>query len=569
LNEPLVFHFSDELDPASVTPSSARVLDIAGRLVAGRFHVEGNRLVFEPRLPRQPDLQDGGFRPSSEVRVELSGFPVPSGLRSRGGQVLEASFSSSFEVVSARGEGASFLDGTPDAAYPLFLASTTVGPLEPIRLSCVEPIDPRSLHPAAFQLRRYRAGGAFEELAVEVKLVSNSMVEGARLELRALEQPDGGVPRMLAPGDYHLWIHPGEDGPQDLGGHPVRSSWASTQLPARVSVEPRPELAGNRWHRVDFLDGGLSSPAAVPGTDGTAPWGTRGELRLQLPLAAGDGSAGRVLLDSESLTALRAARQDLHAAALDLPAGITLDVGALRGPVVMRSQTSMRLDGRLERLSGEAAGARLAGETWPVWYGRVGGARAAGQPAGVLAAWIEARRGTEDNLTVLVAGGDLVVEGELVVDGVLLLAAGGRLRIAGRVEAREVWVVGLGGGADVHPAARPSRLRFASDGERHLAAPLKVGALSAPYRPEGPTPRWRSALVGAVPGSGRVRVRYLGERDQPGGRIETVGPGDDAALLDRCEAIRMWIELEIAPGVPWDPPMVDFVELRWTEETDL
>ena len=111
LNEKLVFYFSEDLDPSSVTPSSARVLDQNRRLVDGNFRVEGNRLVFEPVLARQAHLRDGGLLPGALYRVELTGFPVISGVRSREGRVLEKGYSSLFRTVEADSTGSLFLDG--------------------------------------------------------------------------------------------------------------------------------------------------------------------------------------------------------------------------------------------------------------------------------------------------------------------------------------------------------------------------------------------------------------------------------------------------------------------------
>jgi len=562
LNEPLVFYFSDELDPASVTPSTARVLDSSGRLVAGEFRAENNRLVFEPRLAKLQGLSDGGFRPSEHVTVELSGFPVPSGLRSLRGELLEASFTSAFDTIEKGVEGASFLDGTPDAAYPLLLESTTIGAQEAIGLICVEAVDPRSLNPGAFQLRRYQPGGAFEEIAVDVSLESNTMEAGARLVIRALQSRESGVPRRLEPGDYHLWIHEGADAPRDLGGHPMRSSWSPTQLPAVVTVELRPELAGNRSVRLDFLSMELASPAEVPGTDGTVRWSGTGGLGLWLPLAAGDGSAGEVAADATSIAAaLAEAQGDLHAARLRLPVDEKLDLSARGGVVVLRSQTSMRIEGPLVRASQDASVGRLGGSS------HLPGVRGDGVDS--LDGWLAQQADEGRELTALVAGGDLWIDGDITVEGPLLLAAGGRLRVRGRIEAHEIWVVGVGGGVDLHPAARQSGLRMVPTALNRLQTPLRLGALSAPFRPESKAPNWSSATLGIAAGAGSARVRFLGERDLAGGGVETVGPVDDAAVLDRCGGIRIWIELEMRPGEPWDPPMVDFVDLRWTEETDL
>lgn len=572
LNEPLVFHFSGELDPTSVTPSSARVLDPAGRLVPGAFRVEGARLIFEPALALQADLSDGGFLPGSLGRVELSGFPVPSGLRSRRGEVLHAGFSSTFETVRQEGDGALYLDGSPDTAFPLLLSELEIGVSEAIQLTCAEPLDPRSLFPSAFQLRRYEAGGEHEEIALEVRLASNTMEEGARLELRALESPEGGAPRVLEPGEYHLWIHEGATAPRDLAGHPVRSSWATSQVPARISVGLRANVTGNRWHREEFLSRALRSPAAVPGVDGAALWAGDGLLRLRFPKCAGDGAAGVVQLGTD-VTALRASRGDLHCAQLEIPSDQTVDLSEFPDTVILRSQTSVRLSGRLLRRSADVDTRREDGEAWGPWFGRVGMGQAlgelAGKELGSVDAWLAGRTAEESPLTVIITAGDLWVDGEIQVDGPLLLVAGGRLRVSGVVEARETWVVGLGGGPDLHPPAREAGLSFQETSVNALKLPLAVGVLSAPLRPAGRELRWRSAQVGAHAGAGAVRVRFLGERDLPDGGVETVGPVPDAALLDRCESIRAWIELEIGPGPSWDPPMVDFVEFRWTEETEL
>lgn len=572
LNEPLVFYFSKELDPASVTPSTARVLDRAGRLVAGSFHVEEQRLVFEPRLALLETLEDGGFRPGERVSVELSGFPVPSGLRSLGGELLRESFSASFETVRLHGAGATFLDGSPDAAYPLLLASTTIGAREPLVLLCSEAIDPSSLHAEAFQLRRYRAGGEFEEIPIGVELVENTMQSGARLELRPLRGDGSEAPRSLEPGDYHLWVHEDARAPLDLGGHPVRSSWGVTQLPAVVTVELRPDVAGNRSQRVDFLGREFASPAEVVGVDGTARWDGSGRIALWLPAAAGDGSAGELVGTADELVAeLTAGSGELAAARLELGEGERLDLSALRGPLVMRSQTSVHLDGELVRGSHDARLARETGEAWESWFSRVSTAfRLEGiMGAGTFEEWLAGQREAGGELTAIVAGGDLWIDGDVTLEGPLVLAAGGRVRVTGRVEAQEVWVLGPGGGTDIHPSARQSSLRLTPMGVNRLKRPLSLGALSAPIRPDGGKPSWSSARVGASRGAGSVHVRFLGEQERADGSVETVGPVDDAAVLGRCDAVRIWIELEIKPGVEWDPPMLDFVDLRWTEETDL
>ena len=563
LNEKLVFYFSEDLDPSSVTPSSARVLDQNRRLVDGNFRVEGNRLVFEPVLARQAHLRDGGLLPGALYRVELTGFPVISGVRSREGRVLEKGYSSLFRTVEADSTGSLFLDGSPSSAASLYLSQTTFGVSEPIVLQCDEALDPRTIQSAVFDLRFESATNELKPVTLEARLISNSMDTGAVVELRAIEPGGNRLPRPLEPGAYHLWVH---SGIADLGGLAVTSSWSVTQVPARLAIELLPEVAGNRSSRIDFLNRQMGSPEEVPGSDGAAVWDGGGALRVGWMAAAGSGADGLVTVDSREQLSV-----DVHASRFEIPSGAIVDLGLSAGGVVLRSQTSLRVNGALRRASFDPEWTRLEGEPWNLWYNRH---RAVAQLAELknalpqtLKEWLEVNRARE--WTALVAGGDLVIDGSVQVDGPLLLAAGGRVRIGGTVEASEVWIVGLGGGSDVHPPARPAGLLTAPPKDNLLQIPLRLAHMSAPIRPTGTALRWRSAIVGAHYGTGSVRLRYFGERETASGTWERIGPVEDAALLDRCESIRLLIEMEIEPGGRWDPPMVDFVELRWTQDADL
>lgn len=563
LNENLVFYFSEDLDASSVTPSSARVLDQNRRLVDGEYRVEGNRLVFEPVLAKQANLRDGGLLPGALYRVELTGFPVVSGVRSREGRVLDSGYASQFRTVEAESAGSLFLDGSPSSAASLYLSQTTFGVSEPIVLRCDEALDPRSIQSAVFDLRFESTANELNPVTLEARLVANSMATGAEIELRSVEPGGNRLPRPLEPGAYHLWVH---SGVTDLGGLAVTSSWSVTQVPARLAVELRPEVAGNRSSRIDFLNRQMGSPEEVAGSDGAAVWDGTGALRVGWMSAAGSGVDGILTMDSAELVSA-----DVQAARLELPFGATVDLGTRSGGVVLRSQTSLRVKGRLQRRSLDLDWVRSDEEPWNLWYNRH---RAVTQLSELknalpqtLDEWLEANQTRE--WTALVAGGDLVIDGSIRVDGPLLLAAGGRVRIGGTVEASEVWILGPGGGADVHPPARPAGLLTAPPKTNPLQIPLHLAHMSAPVRPTGTPLRWRSAILGAHYGSGNVRLRYLGERETANGAWERIGPVEDAALLDRCESIRLLIEMEIEPGGRWDPPMVDFVELRWTQDADL
>ena len=596
LNEPLVFHFSDELDPSSITSSSARILDSLGKPILGEFDVRLDQLVFQPKLPLQRDLQDGGLKPGEKYTCELRGFPLISGVRSRDGRILETGFQAGFSTAPDQANSRLFLDGTPDRAAPLSLVQTTLGGAEPIRLTCSEPLDPRGVDGEAFdlqgfrKLRRGETGEPFrlESIAVQAVLVSNTQ-DGARIELRAVEGQSGEAqfPRVLEQGEYHLVVREAADGSPgrgagifDFGGHPVRSAWALSQLPATLEVGAYRGAGGDRFHRFEFLSREMRSPAEVPDCDGMAQWSGNGFVGIRLPRAAGNGSAGAMDLDAGHAL-VRAAGNDLHGSRITLGKGRSLDLSASSGCVVLRSQGSMKLAGELTRWSETGPAARATGETWGQWHGRLQSlepetpSMSFGLGEG-LNTWIGKAREAGNNWTVLVAGGDLVIDGNLRFDGPLLLAAGGRVRIGGSIEAREIWIVGDGGGANLRPmsksaefrnAGRSPMLHFEEPDNNPLVVPVKVGVLSAPIRPVGEKIKWRMASVGARHGAGTVRVRYLGERDLLGGGVESIGPVDDLSLLDRCGAVRLWIELEASPGPNWDPPMLDFVELSWNEET--
>lgn len=596
LNEPLVFHFSDEIDPSSITGASVRVLDSQGKPIQGDFDVRLDQLVFQPKLPLHRDLQDGGFRPDSSYTCELRGFPLISGVRSRDGRILASGYQASFTTAKDQADSRLFLDGTPDRASPLSLVQTTFGGAEPIRLFCSEPLDPRGVDGTAFdlqgfrELRRGETGEPFrlESITVQAALVENTQ-EGARVELRAVEGQPGEAqfPRVLEQGEYHLVIREAVDGTPsgrvgifDFGGHPVRSAWALSQLPATLQVAAYRGSGGNRFHRFEFLSREMRSPAEVPDCDGMAQWSGNGFVGIRLPRAAGDGSAGSMDLGSGHHL-MRAAGYDLHGSRITIFKGRELDLSSSAGCVVVRSQGAMRITGDLTRFSEIGESARGADETWGQWYGRLQAidAETPAMPFGLgegLDSWISRAKEAGNNWTVLVAGGDLVIDGDLKLDGPLLLAAGGRVRIGGSIEAREIWIIGDGGGADLSPMAKSAEFRngrslpmlyFEEPQGNPLSAPVKVGALSSPIRPAGEKIKWRVASIGARNGAGTVRVRYLGERDLPGGGVESIGPVDDLSLLDRCGAVRLWIELEATPGLNWDPPMLDFVELSWNEES--
>src|SRR5262245_57540507 len=114
LNETLVFHFSADLDPASVTSRSVRIEGPGGTPAAGELRVRRSRIEFWPELPRRPDLSDGGLVPGVRYAVELSGFPHPDGVRSLSGEPLSSPRRASFRAVEPGGSVPLFLDPLTD-----------------------------------------------------------------------------------------------------------------------------------------------------------------------------------------------------------------------------------------------------------------------------------------------------------------------------------------------------------------------------------------------------------------------------------------------------------------------
>lgn len=530
LNEDVVFVFSSEIDPASVTAESVRVVDEDGRTARGRWIVEGRMVQFQPAPVLAPTLDDGGYRPDTVYVAQVVGFPRLDGVRSVRGEPLAEGASITFRTVAVTGPRTGFLfdDTSPATAESLRVASTRIGPYGPIVLHCDEPLDPSTLASDDFRLE-----GADEDVELEARLVSNHDV-GA--------QPRGEpcailelLPRTkLATGEYTLRFDAALR-LRDFGGNPVwRPRSAVHGKVLEVVEEGRREGAGEL--HLAFLDDARFSPVAVPDTDGTAFWDGTGRVEVRYPAAAGTGADGALALKGPW------ERDDVHATRLRLVAGERCDLRG-RGLLVLRSQGRFDIDGELVREGSRPAEMDFGlGETLSDWLAR-------------------ARQGDQD-WTVLVAGGDLVVDGVVDVDTPLLLVAGGRIRIEGAVRARpeQLWLLRDGGGLHLDPTASVPDLVMDPPTRNPLREPLRFAALSSPLPPWGRVARWVGASDGGHPGHGRYRVRYV-----PGeGPLRRSAAVDHPRLLEG--PICLLIELELLPGPPWDPPFVDFVQVEWDVE---
>ena len=100
LNTPLVFKFSDTIDPATISPQTLQIRrgSAFGLTVAGTFFVTGATVRFEPRLPSLCDLSDSAFEPDTAYRVQMLGHPEEFSIRNTAGQPLDRTRTYSFRT---------------------------------------------------------------------------------------------------------------------------------------------------------------------------------------------------------------------------------------------------------------------------------------------------------------------------------------------------------------------------------------------------------------------------------------------------------------------------------------
>lgn len=613
LNEDLVFHFSGEIDRTSVTHDCVRITDAQGRPARGRLDVDGTRVRFVPATVLAPDLSDGGYVPGATYQVEIAGFPRPDGLRGVDGAPLASTYRWSFRVVEvANGGGPFFEDRDPDRVRPLrlFPAPQSVpklrreeekpsggtelryelGPLDAIYLRCEEPLDPSSLVDGAFALRS-RQG---LEVRLRPRLLENEPdaalrprpsrarsssppeawqreLRAALVELAPVTRLSSGlnspwslvfypevrttrvVPVAFLPGFPALPVlvpHFRSGAPRDLGGHPV---WEPALVQVSFSVVERDRDGGRGAWLEEFVDTRLRSTLAIPGADGTATWSDSGRVEVRFPKAAGDGRQLDVELGGPQTF------RDLHSVRAFVPPGRTCTLNPNPGPVVVRAQGSLRIAGRLERATTGRSTFQFGREKLSAWIDR-----ALAVPADVAA--------RELDWTVLVAGGDLVVEGEIDVSTPILLVAGGRIRVTGTVrggQPTQVFRLGEGGGAGL-AASNVEDLELDAPEQNPLRSPLRFAVLSGPLPPRGTVVEWLEAEAHGSDERKDVAnrgwtVRYLPELARAPLAPEDLQPVDSPELLEKPGSIQLLIEIAVEPGGRWRPPFVDSVRLAWRE----
>lgn len=569
LNERIVLHFSAPLDPNSVHPGSVRIVAQDGSVARGRLSVERDRIEFQPAPVLARDLSDGGYRPATRYVVELAGFPRADALRSDAGRVLSESLRWSFETVavSEPRSGFVFEDSSPTNGSPVILRTPVLQPLQPIRLTCEEPIDPSTVWSEDFELLPELNIAALgrtrgDAIPLVAKLVRNEEREPYKDDAAVIELTPRD--RRLVPGVYGL--NPLKVRLRDFGGHPLRVLNAGYREVFKVRVEAAApvEDASLARHVESFIDVATRSAEAVPGVDGAARWSGNGLIEVCFPAAAGTGRDGEVSL----VGALPSA--DVHAARLVLPQGEQAFVEG-EGTVVLRCQGRMELDGELlDRRAPERDGAPTLSEALQRLSERIGG-----RPPTVSEV-LEALQREGVRATVLVAGGDLSIRGRIELSTPLVLIAGGRIRVSNdrQLQARRLAFVDGGTRSlgyidafDGGPAmAFDADSRWNVDGPigNPLVRPLKFAIYSSSIPPAGGAESWRSApTVNLRAGAGSARVQYVGEHAAAGGERPGDVLVDDPAALLGCPTVRLLVELEVVPGAVWDPPFVDDVTLEY------
>jgi len=586
LNEDLEFLFSHEIDPATVTQDTFRVVDEEGGVASGRWEASGRTLVFYPAPILQADYSGGGYRPGTRYRAELIGFPSLSGIASVEGWPLDRSRALHFETVGLDDEsGALFDDASPGGAASVVIQTDmsrpNTGPLllEPddaIYLTCDEPLDPATLRAEDYWIRSVSSS---DIVPLNARFLTNhdeGEVPGgepaAVIELVAT--------RHLPPGPYML-RSTADVAIRDLGGNAL---WRPERLPIAEQLEvvaysevgagaERDELS------IEFVkeDSHLLTLLRAPEADGTLSW-RGGRASIRYPRAAGDGSNGnQVLTSGWPGEGWSAESLDLNSVKLWVPSTESVSIEQ-SGLVILRAQGQCLIEGALRR-STPAPGSpevtqdlNIVGADGPIH----------------LSEWLEEVREDGRHWTVLVVGGDLIVGAgaEIDVDTPLLIVVGGRIRVSSRasITAPRKRRLLTGGGVSRDPdealyylgqTGRPTgtfelanRLEIDEPLSNPLREPLRVSVLTSPLPKRLERVRWRSfrsvAHQGtAIGDSGGAFVRFL-PVDEPPSREAAV---DDPRELDGTGRVRIWIELELPASSPgneaWDPPWVDAIHLGW------
>ena len=100
LNQPLVFTFSADVDPISITPDTLRIVGFTGPFFEETI-VDGNLVGLLPRSPNFDDYSDSGLAPDTTYSVSMPTFPAVDTIESVAGKPLLEAGSFQFRTVPA------------------------------------------------------------------------------------------------------------------------------------------------------------------------------------------------------------------------------------------------------------------------------------------------------------------------------------------------------------------------------------------------------------------------------------------------------------------------------------
>ncbi len=375
LNDPITVYFSEPVDPLSVSPDSFAVVDAEGRPVRGRLRTEGSYVTFEPEAPLGRDLLDGSLLPSESYRLAVAGYPRADGIRSRRGALLQEGTRRAFRT-------ASIADAKPDRPAPLrpmfsdsrpfVLRPSELGsyplPVDDPRLALhfTLPILPTSVTTSAFEVTLLRRGASPSEIEriepTAVRLLPKQPTDEFRgcsveLEFRSIVKTVGSdrlIP--LEPEDFMgIRLVAGPSALQDYAGRaaPVQVVWCNVVAGVSVAVAEWPTAEDPQvWSDADL---------AAPAFEVTS----RRTVRPLVRKEAGNGALG-ILRPTRDLVLRRGQPFDpgdgsvrvengahFQFAAIDIPAGVTVQVECRDGPVLLSAVGHASIAGSLVALAAD------------------------------------------------------------------------------------------------------------------------------------------------------------------------------------------------------------------------
>ena len=247
LNARLEFQFSENVDPASISNATIQIREgpSFGSAIEGAFVVNGNTVIFEPRLAGLCDQSDSGLKPSTKYRVQCIGFPEEFSIRNLAGQSLESTQTFEFGT-RADTDPAKYDDQIPGVG-PMVTSTTptegadavSVASGNRIVLDISENLDPCSVSDQTVLFYMYETGG--------VGIKAPATAPNPNLSGFSADGTDTGDTTDQLPNDPYSWGAVGSTTlaqPQKLLADIVLSqNFASTQITITPQSGKFPENA--------------------------------------------------------------------------------------------------------------------------------------------------------------------------------------------------------------------------------------------------------------------------------------------------------------------------------------